>query len=259
MSSLRDELIVKISAVLLIILITIGSYYFFTKDNKLAEAKTKVKVETQKLDNLKDTYTKEREVIKDIKEQYNLLKNGVVRNTDIFFKDAGSNNPKILIKLSNKDQEKNINNKRLEITKLLEAWDKKIEDLESNKSSVESITTLSELVNQIKKDVRYVKQYVEELKDIVSEVTPDYSGISQNQIVTYELILGNTLEQIQQIDSNIQTVENYVPQIYAPSNAPQNATTTSGTVNNNQNTNTQTTPPITTTTQIQNQEQVITE
>lgn len=249
MNSTGNELFTKIALTTIFILLIIGSiYYFFFKDSRLSQAQKKVQIETSKLENLNEVSLKEREVISNIKQQYNLLRRNVVRNSDFLFNNVDSDNPQIILKITDKKKEGYINKKRREITKLFEAWDKIINDLESGKKLDKDIS-LQDLMNQIKNDLKYVKEYTSELRDIVKESASNYEGSEQNQIVGYEILIDNTVEQINQITENIQEIEEYIPTIY-------NTETTTG--NNNGTTQTNNpTPPIITQTQIQTQEELL--
>lgn len=238
-----------------------GFYYYFYNgtSSELTNAKTKVQIETAKLNELDTRYNAERVAIAQIKEQYLALRNGVIKRTDIFFNNSESNNPTILLKIKDKTVEKDINNRRLEITKLLKLWDKKIKDLDSGLIS-ESTMTLSAIIAEAKNDFKYVDQYIIKLRTIVSELNPTNSQLQQTQIYVYENIIEASINQVGQLVSNINSIETTIESIYLAISL--GTTTPPSNTNSNPSQNTPTTPtvvtpPLVTLSQIQAQEEIV--
>ncbi|MEQ1499916.1 MAG: hypothetical protein ABL917_00910 [Parcubacteria group bacterium] len=246
-----------ISGVVLVAVVAFG-YYFFSREDKVVN-KTQLQIEEGKLEELMVRRNAEREVVNQIQEQYSNLRNTIMKNTDVFFKDANSNNPRIILKIKDKKVEAEINKRRLEITRLLEAWDKKVDDLESTSITEPNSVTLMDLVAGAKNDVDYVKQYIKELQSIINNITPANSKLDDSQIKTYENIINNSLNQIEQVASNVNAIETSIPAIYEALGIT-NSNNTPIPQENLPTLLTPTptpTPPIVTETQIQNQQQVV--
>lgn len=216
-------------------------------DPRLAEAKTRVKVETKKLDDLNARYVAEQSALAELDAQYALIRDKILSNTDVFFDNVDSSNPELILKLKNKNLEKDMIKRRLEIAKLLKEWDKKIADIKSGNIPQGSSFNIFDIINGAKKDTDYVKQYISDFKKIIDGLTPQNSDVTQSQLNYYHNIIESSLNQIEEVSTNINNVNNNITQVY---NSNPNGTTTTPT--NNQNT-----PPVVTPQQIQNQQEVV--
>ncbi len=246
-----------------------GVYYLFIKTQKsdqLVQAETKVKVETKKLDNLNNRYSKERATIKQIQDQYMTLRNNVLKNTDRFFDDAEGDNPKFLLKINDKVLEADINKRRLAITKLLKDWDKKMADIDSDKIDQNSLPTLLAIINEAKSGIDYVNQYVNQLGNVISQLTPNTSALQQTEIYVYENIIEDSKSQVNQIVTNITSIQVAVQTTIQTANssttvASVSATSSSSGSQTSSSNTTQTVAvaqqPIVTQTQIQTQAQIL--
>ena len=188
-----------------IFIIALGGYFFVggskpddlnSTRNKLQSvlvvAQDKLNQEKQKLNNM----------LSDIKQSFALAVSvqdqmrqatAVVNKTNIMFKDANGVNPKLIVKnpLTNipiDDERKNINT-------ILAEWEKK-----SNISSLKLINiTESE---KILKNAETIQNYLDELSQIMENLTPENSGLSQFQLDTYLQHLPSA-EEIQQVINTI--------------------------------------------------------
>ena len=245
-----------------------GIYYLFTKTQKssqIAEAEAKVKVETKKLDNLNNRYSKERATIKQIQDQYMTLRNNVLKNTDRFFDDPEGDNPKFLLKINDKTLEADINKRRLAITKLLKDWDKKMSDIDSDNIDQNSLPTLLAIINDAKSGIDYVNQYVNQLGNVISQLSPNSSSLQQTEIYVYENIIEESKSQVNQIVSNITTIQVAVQTTIQTANssttvASVSTTSSSGGTQTSSSNPTQVAvaqQPIVTQTQIQTQAEIL--
>jgi len=279
MQSLQKGFIAYVIVAVLAIILIGGSFYFYSRnktgslsDNQLLllGANQKVEMETAKLEELHRRYQAERKIVAQIQEEYSNIKTNILRRTDIFFKNAESKNPQIIIKISNKNIEKDINNRRLEITKLLEAWDKENEIINSDSVSINLLPTLSDLVKSAKKDISYIE---------INNLSIENSDLTQSQISSYQFIIASNINEVEKVVSTFTTIENSANEIYAAnaetttvsivaiSSPGEEASTPSPTTLDSTETDTtaptplsmSTTPPIVTLSQIEAQEEVVVE
>jgi hypothetical protein len=220
-------------------LIGFGTYYFFpaSESVELTQAKAKVSAENAKLDELNARYNAERAVIVQLNEQYASLRDGVVKKMDYFFTNPNSNNPKILLKINDKAVEKDINNRRIEITRLLEAWDKKIEDLNSGSITKKSKDTLLSMIAEAKNDIKYVETYITDLGIIINNLTPTNSQLQQTQIYAYQSIVESSISEVAVLFTNVASIEVNAIEIYqsiSTSNSDTNSSTVASETNNTQ-------------------------
>ncbi|OHB09374.1 MAG: hypothetical protein A3H52_03275 [Candidatus Zambryskibacteria bacterium RIFCSPLOWO2_02_FULL_39_26] len=288
MQSLQKGFIAYVIVAVLAIILIGGSFYFNSRnktgslsDNQLLllGANQKVEMETAKLEELHRRYQAERKIVAQIQEEYSNIKTNILRRTDIFFKNAESKNPQIIIKISNKNIEKDINNRRLEITKLLEAWDKENEIINSDSVSINLLPTLSDLVKSAKKDISYIEKYIAQLESIINNLSIENSDLTQSQISSYQFIIASNINEVEKVVSTFTTIENSANEIYAAnaetttvsivaiSSPGEEASTPSPTTLDSTETDTtaptplsmSTTPPIVTLSQIEAQEEVVVE
>lgn len=261
-----------INSVIIVVIATLlfgAVYYLFIKSQKsdlLSQAETKVKIETKKLENLNSRYSKERATIKQIQDQYMTLRNNVLKNTDRFFDDPEGDNPKFLLKINDKVLEGDINKRRLAITKLLKDWDKKMADIDSDKINQNSLPTLLAIINEAKSGIDYVNQYVNQLGNVISQLSPNSSALQQTEIYVYENIIEESRSQVNQIVSNITSIQVAVQTTIQTANssttvASVSTTSSTGGTQTSSSNPTQTVAtvqqPIVTQTQIQTQAQIL--
>ncbi len=259
---LKDPLIIKILVgIVVVIIFSVASYSISSKrkETRSLEAREKVLLEREKLKEMNAIHKAEMAAIAQIEEQFNTLRNSVVFSTDIFFKDADSESPEFILKTNDKSVESDMNRRRLEITRIFKSWDKKMSDLDS--LSPDTIPTLSDIVSIAREDIEYVQQYINDLKDIVGGLNPSTSGITQAQIDSYQSVVEASANQLEQLVSNIDTIEDNIAEIYEPGSTNGNDNPVIAT-NDAPNVLTPTptptpTPPIITPEQIQNQEEVV--
>jgi len=221
-----------------------GGFYYYSKNIggfsvQEQEAKLKLEEEKTKLAEMKARYEKERAIIARIEQEYANVGLNIFSKTDSFFYDSETDNPKIKFKITDKNIEKDINNRRAQIAKMLEAWKKKIAAINSITDFQSLSLTLADLVKGAEKDMAYIQQYVRELENIISKLSTKDSNLTQAEINSYTSIIKIVSEQIQ---TSIAVVDNIQIEITPP------VTQIPATI-----------PPIVTPAQIQEQEKVVIE
>lgn len=265
MEESRTNLVYSIIGVVIVAILIGGSFYLFSynKDGHSADgsrlvsaSKLAVETEAGKLAELERRYNAERAVIKDIQSQYSNIRNSILKKTDIFFDDPNSSNPKIRIKITDKKVLDDINRRRLQVSKLLKIWDERYNIIETDSPSIALLPSLPDMVKEAKNDIKYIEEYIKALQNIVGDLTPQDSGLTQSEINYYETVVTTNSKEIEKVVANIVLVETHTAQIYQP----QTSTTTPVVVNNNSNpTPPPVVPPIVTPSQIQAQQDALTQ
>jgi hypothetical protein len=245
-----------------------GGYYFFSKTVLTPQevARQKVENSTSQLISLKRRYAEERAIITKLQKEYAGVKSTILKRTDVLFSNPNSDNPRLKIKTGDPLAEENINNKRLEITRRLEAWEEKMEIINSQKNQNEPIPSLSQLVKSAEEDMHYIKEYIVELDVLIGGLSTDDSDLSQEQIDDYVSLVQSSSEQIDQSVNAVSDArsemeeqeilaqsESYTEDSGSTGTTPQTNTT-------NSNTQSQTpsyTQPVVTQPQIDNQEKKV--
>ncbi len=110
-----------------------------------------------------------------------------VSKTDVFFFDV---NGKPQLKITTKaDLQQKINAKRQNINTILSAWKRKV-------SISQASTITSATINDLVLDAQEIEEYVNELAQIVDLLTPENSGLSQEEIDAYADLLSQVLSDI---------------------------------------------------------------
>ncbi len=274
--------------IFVVVLIVVGYYYFTDNQSSdsailtengilLLELTDKVDTEVSTLQNLERRFKAERVVIGQIQTEYSNVRNSILRKTDIFFKNPNSKNPQITLQISDKNLEKEINSRRLKITELLEAWDKKNSVLNSNSVPSGLLPTLPELVNGAQNDINYIQIYINELASIINGLSVDNSDFTQTQINSYQSIIVQNTQEVEQVITVLAQVETATTEIYLATNQtpettgvvatqPPIASSQGATPNPQTNSPVSTTPstetivpPIVTQSQIQTQQEILAE
>ncbi len=246
-----------------------GSFYYYSRSgNGLSEMQKEAKMnldsEATSLYALKARYKAEREAISKIKDEYSSVRRNILAKTDIFFSNANSEDPRIKIKISDKSVEAEINKKRLQITKMLEAWELKNEIINSDSLYQDLLPTLNDLVKSAEQDMAYIRQYVKELEVIINNLSPNNSNLTQAQIIALESIIEDSNEYIQESISVISEIQAEIPVPTNPVVVVQETGTTTQASSTGASMPTTTPPPvvyppIVTLTEIQTQEKKVEE
>ncbi len=227
----KGSTVVNVSIAAVFIMACIGGgIYYFKRDNakrQIDEAEKRVEVEGAKLDNLTNRYASERQAIKQLQDQYYILRNDVLKRTDRFFDNPTSNNPKIRIKIADKKVEEDINNRRQEITKLLKNWDDMMEKINSERFSDQTIPSILSIINDAKGGVEYVNLYIDKLQNVLSQVNSNTSQYQQTEIYVLGNIIEESKNQMAQISNAVNTIQTNVQTAIA--NSTSNNPTSSGT------------------------------
>ncbi len=197
----------------------VGSLWVKPRDNAklLLDFKLKTEAEVTKLEELNNRHDAEGLVINQIQQQYSVIRNNILNKTDGLFQNPNSENPKIKVKISDKNVESEINLRRREITKLLDSWDAKSKIINSNFISENGTPTLPDLVKSAKSDIYYVQKYISELQDIVNGLSPENSNLTRVQINSYITIVEINTQQIEEAIYAMASMEYSLVQIYQPS------------------------------------------
>ncbi len=267
MEESRTNLIYSIIGVVIVAGLVGGSFYFFSynKNNSsknsgrlVSSARLAVETEAGKLAELERRYNAERAVIKDLQNEYSNIRNNILKKTDIFFNNPASNDPRIQIKIKDKKTEDLINNKRLQVTKLLKIWDERFNIIETDSPSIALLPSLLDMVKQAKDDIKFIEEYIDALQGVVGDLTPQESGLTQSEINYYESIVTSNSNEIEKVISHIALVETQTTAIYLP----QTSTSTPQVVGSTSTPatpapNPVVTPPLVTPSQIQDQQEAL--
>jgi len=159
----------------------------------LAIARKNLAIETKRLAELRNN-----SYFHKISEEEYLKTKKLVEQTDIFFKDANSDQPKILLQTKNKIIETEINNKRAQINKFMKIW------ADNNAHSLE---TDKKLIAEIKTYLLVIQSYINQLQDIVSDLSINNSALSASQINSYGALIQNSSRELANIISTINQTE----------------------------------------------------
>ena len=211
-------------AVLGVIFLVSGFYYFKHRqvsEKSLTPSERTVHTESIKLENLQKRQKMEANVIADLQKQYSSASGGVLGLTDALFRNAQSQDPKILIKIKDKNLEKTINEKRKEITKRINDWDKlleslNLESLNTEKSDESIYITLTDLAVISGNDILYIQEYLQMLQNIVGDLTPVNSNLTESQIESYQSIVATNLLQVNEVIAQSKEVISYIETVYEP-------------------------------------------
>lgn len=257
-----------------------GSFYFYLKNNSLPNPlsifsgsnsnKLDVSDEIGKLNTLLQRSRDEKVILAEIQKQYSKAGESI-KKSDVLFDNPDSANPKIKIKISNPDVEKNINAKRAEVTRILKAWDETVRNMNSY-SPRDIVPNMLVLYGATQRDIAFVEDYIRELQQVVSGLTPTTSGLSQTQLDSYNSVVSIVLNEISSIVTStaaiqapVETyVQTYLPQIIPPTQTetvPNPEPTTNPTTNPDTGTTPQAPvlPPIVTPADIVEQQNNVTE
>lgn len=179
---------------LIIIGLGLGTYYLANRntklkvlieeekkiENDLAQAQEQVVKEKEELNNLKESFNTSFPLYVTASEQYKNVAT-VVEKTDVFFNNPNTE-PKIILKTKTLAIEKSINEKRANINELLASWKEKTDASLANKVTR---NTIKELTNE----ALIIKYFVSTLNQIVQNLTPENSGLTQSAINNYETVI----------------------------------------------------------------------
>ncbi len=241
-----------------------GSFYYYLKgggnlSGDRQEAMARLDTETNTLYNMKARYKAEREIISKIKDQYSGVTKNVLSKTDVFFLNPNSDNPQIKIKIDKATQDR-INGKRLQITRMLRDWQVKNEIINSDSLYEDLLPTISDLVKSAEQDMAYIKQYMKELEDIIGNLSPANSDLTQNQIDSYENIIEEGTVYIEESVVVINQIQAEIPVLIIPTIVTTTGTsTTVSSTTSSSSTPTPVVPPIVTLTDIKEQENIVAE
>jgi hypothetical protein len=188
---------------------------------RITVAKVRVQNETEKLNDLVSGFRNSLPQTARMQDSYSRMAITIDR-TDVFFSNPDSSNPDIKIPTKTALIEKNINNLRARINERLTELQRDVYTPQAN---------MQNLIIEARQDADIIRQYAQELSQIVNNLTPENSGLTEAQIESYQAIPPIVLEEVSDI---IVAVQNTTP------------------------TNTQTTEPVVVTQeQVQAQEQVV--
>ncbi len=246
----KREFIAYSTAAIIIVLIIGVSFYFYSKNksdkalavrlaqNKayveqkraeavtaktLAQAKKNLELAKAGLSNLLARSGAEQAVIAQIQSEYSNVSDTIIKKTDVMFQNPTTQNPAIKIKISNNKTKNDINQKRLQITQLLDSWSNTIAEINSDIPSVNPPPALPALVEKAKEDVALVQTYVDDLKNIVDALTPANSGLSQSEIDSYKAIVESVSNEAQKDVTKMDAIEKAAEKVevtYADPNPP---------------------------------------
>lgn len=229
----RIKLIIIIGSIL--IAIALGVYFFISTSKSddlfiqrdkiqtsLTRAEEKLKKEKQNLESLKQGLKESFPLAVSVQGQ---MKDSfeVVKTTDFMFNNPYGLNPELIVKSSLDSLL--LNNQRKDINKLLIRWQKEIDLLSVDKININEI-------EKIKKDIEVIKSFIKNLTEVVKDLTPGNSGLTQYQIDTYstQFAEANNINQI------LISIENAIKNPSAVGNdntSFNNNTNTSGDVQSN--------------------------
>lgn len=119
-------------------------------------------------------------------DEYKNISNAVLK-TDLFFIDANGN-PKLKI-TSKSDLQKKINDQRTHINLLLNNWKQKL-----SASQASAITR--QTINNLVSDAQVIEEYVNDLSSVINLLTPENSGLTQEEIDSYQQVLTDVNNQL---------------------------------------------------------------
>ena len=184
--------------IIVLLILVLGGIYFFPHENKLkdlttqksktqgflAGAEDKLNKEKQKLDTMTNQLKESFALAVTVQDQTNLA-SSMVHQTDFMFTDASGSKPELIIK--NIPGGVSVNNERKNLNLLIAEWQKEMDFLSISKIDVAES-------EKIKKDTEAVKAFIKNLTEIIKNLTPANSGLSQEQIDMY-------LSQLPSVDS----------------------------------------------------------
>jgi hypothetical protein len=196
--------------VVLLAFIALGSvYYSFNEARKLASDRAVQNQSEADLKIAKDNFDLENKRLKEIRaksylmkisrEQYTKTKK-LVDQTNVFFKDADSLHPEIILKTGNRTTETEINAKRLKINLLLQDWD----------NNEDSIETNQEIIDKIKTVILFVQSYMSQLQTIVYDLPTNSDGLTNEDINAYHQIINSGITQITEVMNIINQTESII-------------------------------------------------
>jgi hypothetical protein len=229
MKNTQKGAIVPILAVLAVIALVVGTYFYLTSQDKelrdqvaqvqimrqqLAVSQAQAAAEESKLSNLKSKYTNGGSVQAAIFTQYQNTVTAI-NKTDVFFNNPDSASPKINIATKTTSIQDDINNRRKQINDLLSDWRKEA-DITQTKV-VDKNTVI-----KVEKDAQIIEQYVAELAKIVDSLTPGDTSLSQTQIDTYQALLVEVKKEITTTITALVQAESIKPPVVVDTTNPNN-------------------------------------
>ncbi len=197
--------------------------------NSLAKAEQKLNKDKKNLDNLtqklQDSFPLAVHVQGQMKNSFD-----VVKKTDFMFDNPYGLNPQLIIKDFFNSAE--LNSQRKEINVLLERWQQELDLL-----SVQKIDIAES--EKIRKDIETIKEFVKNLTEAVKALTPENSGLSQQQIDSYSssfYLINNIDDILAAIDTSIK--DSKINNTPSPREVSDGTSTNTGGTATTQNTNT---------------------
>lgn len=208
---MKKPLVVSIVIIFLVILAS--GIYFFMRGNKGNDLIVKINKLQTDIVVAKDKLNKEKASLEvmtmNLNTSYPLATSvqgqmrkatDIVNQTNFMFNNPSSLNPELVVK--NLLNGSAINEERKNINLLIESWQKKIEVLFVNQIDVKES-------EKIKQEAQIIKTFIENLSNIVVNLTPANSGLSQNQIDTYIAELPSVDSVNHVISSIAAAIQNY--------------------------------------------------
>lgn len=159
-----------------ILILSGGIIYFYpSKQTKTTTQLKKIIAENKEIDSPNDT----------VKNTYLYLRIQAMmeEQTDTMFNNPNSTKPEIKVKIDG-EESKTINDKRLEITNLMNAWSKDL-----IQSSIISNNNIDEISA---KSIADINSRLTDLKNLIYTLSPSNSGLSQEEIDQYQQFVSNT-------------------------------------------------------------------
>ncbi len=187
----------------------------------LAWARTRLQMETTKLNQLKQQSVAAQILNSTLRDTYLKINDAITGKTDVLFANARSLNPNLRLNTP-AAIENRINAARSEITQILSTW----QTLVGAGSSPQNIQALQ---NAITSDLPTVTAFLQELATIVNNLTPGNSGLTAAEIIELQVAINTAQEQVTNAATTLTNV------ISNPSNNSNPSDTNSNNVQNQQN------------------------
>lgn len=204
---LNKKIIISAITIILALVVVGTLLYSFNEAKKLAESQAVYNQQLADLELAKKKTAEENAKLRELRNksllnkvaraEYEKIKN-LLAKTDIFFKNADTDHPEIQLKTKNKIIEDEVNARRQKIFEIMTLW------AYNNDNSIE---TDQKLIDEIKTYLLIIGAYLEQLKDIVGDLSSGDSGLTAEEIRSYETLIDNSTKELTQIINTIKETE----------------------------------------------------